>query len=126
MPVKGAALPGLLFPADGRMAEVRTGFVSCVLCDADAPVTLERIQVKDGRSWRAARPEEVEVGDPGGRRLLLRSTPEAVYALQYSVGGREVAFDVVAREAPSRYPAPFWLPAATARGAPSPATAGGS
>jgi hypothetical protein len=41
-------------------------------------------------------------------------------------GGRELAFDVVVRDAPSRYPPPFWLAAATARGAPSPPRAGGS
>jgi hypothetical protein len=124
--VKGGAMPGLLAPADGRAVEVATGFVTCALCDADPAIVLRQVRVRDGGTWRAPRADEVSVHDPGGRRLSLRATPDAAYALQYSVGEEEVAFDVVARDAPSRYPLPFWLPAATARGAPSPPRAGGS
>jgi 4-amino-4-deoxy-L-arabinose transferase-like glycosyltransferase len=126
LPVKGGALPGLLAPADGRLVEVRTGFASCFLCNADPPVLLRKVEVKDADTWRAPRPDEVAVQDPGGRGLALRASPGAVYALQYEVDGREIGFDVAARDAPSRYPPPFWLPAATTRGAPPPPRAGGS
>lgn len=126
-PVQGGAVPGLVSPADGRMAELHTGFLTCALCPPDPPITLKRIQVRqEGDDWRPTRPDEAVAHDPGGRALALRASPGAVYALWYDVGGRELAFDVVVRDAPSRYPPPFWLPAATARGAPSPPRADGS
>ena len=126
-PIQGGALPGLITPADGRMAELRTGFLTCATCPQDPAVALKKIEVRrQGEGWRVVSPDEAVVHDPGGRRLALRATPGNVYALWFDVGGREMAFDVVVRDAPSRYPPPFWLPAATARGAPSPPRAGGS
>ena len=124
--IKGGAIPGLLSPADGRMVEVRTGFVGCMICPPEPPVRLLRFEVRDGEIWRAPRADEASVLDPSGRRLSVRATPDVLYTLQYDVGGEEVAFDLASRDAPSRYPPPFWLPAATARGAPSPPRAGGS
>jgi hypothetical protein len=85
LPVKGASLPGLLAPADGRLVEVRTGFVTCAVCDQDPPIALRKVEVKDGDLWRAPRPDEVTVHDPGGRSLALRASPDAIYALQYDV-----------------------------------------
>lgn len=125
--VQGGAVPGLISPADGRMAELRTAFLTCATCPRDPAVALKKVEVRqEGGDWRAATPDEAVAHDPGGRGLALRAAPGNVYALWYDVGGRELAFDVVVRDAPSRYPPPFWLEAATARGAPSPPRAGGS
>jgi hypothetical protein len=125
--VRGGAVPGLISPPDGRMAELRTGFVTCAACPQDPAIALKRVDVRrEGGDWRPAAADEAVAHDPGGRTLALRASPDTVYALWYDVGGRELAFDVVVRDAPSRYPLPFWLEAATARGAPSPPRAGGS
>ncbi|HEX5041708.1 MAG TPA: glycosyltransferase family 39 protein [Candidatus Polarisedimenticolaceae bacterium] len=125
--VQGGAVPGLISPADGRMEELRTGFLTCAACPQDPAIALKKIEVRqEGEGWRPAAAEEAVAHDPAGRAVALRATPGNVYALWYDVGGRELAFDVVVREAPSRYPPPFWLAAATARGAPSPPRAGGS
>ena len=109
------------------MVELRTGFITCATCPQDPAVALKKIEVRqEGGDWRAAGADEAVAHDPGGRGLALRAAPGNVYALWYDVGGRELAFDVVVRDAPSRYPPPFWLEAATGRGAPSPPRAGGS
>jgi hypothetical protein len=119
---KAGAEPLVLWPADGRSVEVRTGFLPCVTCDQAPEVRLERVSLEIEGTSREARSDEFEpVDPPAGRHLRLMARREVRwYGLHYRLreaSGREtpVTVYVLVRDEPQPWPPMFWVADAVSR-----------
>jgi hypothetical protein len=115
--------PGTLAPADGRLVDVMAHFHACMLCDREPRVTLEAVELRQGRQRRPAKPDvEIQDAEIGAadHHFRLRALEEEglplgyafTYRIDESDGHSHTVNDTVGivRRADERHPIVFWVP----------------